>query len=791
MEIIKKQYTKPRPILYLYRGMPEASLVSNDFNTATGITLNQQMNEVATLNFQIPFTAERKLSVDDCEKLVKFEGEYYIIKSIDTEDSTSATMNVSCQHESTELKGVYCSYIDLAGASPEEMFNKIMSSTMHPVNTGYKWAGTDVEPSKKRHLITDNEQSVYENLVDMAEVFNGWLEFYTDSNEQKWIFLRTKSIDSKKWIKKGLDMKSLNITYSSEEIFTRLYPLGASDSVTGEELNIIGVNPTGKSYIENYSYYMAKGIPTSVIDKEAKYQQLKIMTVSDYTDAKELYDFAVEELEKYCYPQLDATLTMSDLSVYVDSLDIPPMIGYDIKCVNKDIDFILGCMITGIERNYDSPMDTQITISNLVRYDTFFQKLEHSADTTDKVIGSDEDGNYIPADKVKDGDHINIAYTIGNHTTQITETGKKIELLAEDVEGNKATLTVQAGQISSLVKDVEGNYTAITQTNKKIESVVKDVEGNKTTISQQAGQISTLVQDVQGNSTAITQQAGRISTLVQDVNGAKTEINQLAGKIESKVSLKQVWSAIEQNPDRIVATIHDETDNSVTLDKNGLTVTDGGFKFEDSRGDSVIQAIPSGGVRIGKNTSSGWRSVMIGNNFFEQYLTISNLIINDHLDMERSNIENVGKLFCKYGEVNGSFHVDRTLYTENLEVVGGSKNCRVSTDNYGDRLINAYETAGYFFGDIGSAIIGEEGNVYIAIDPIFLECVNTDCEYHVFTQIYDSQYKINKIDRFENYFVVYGDVGTNFSWEIKAKRKGFENSRLELGEVRTDNEEVN
>ena len=83
MYSIKKQYTRPRPMLYLYRDKPEVSLVSNDFNTAKSITLNQQMNEVSTLTFEIPFTKERKLSVDDCEKLVKFEGEFYIIKSIE------------------------------------------------------------------------------------------------------------------------------------------------------------------------------------------------------------------------------------------------------------------------------------------------------------------------------------------------------------------------------------------------------------------------------------------------------------------------------------------------------------------------------------------------------------------------------------------------------------------------------------------------------------------------------------------------------------------------------------
>ena len=74
MAQIKKQYTNPVPILYLCKGIPEVSLVSKDIDCATDITLSQQMNEVSTLSFKIPFTKNRKISPTDCEKLVKFQG---------------------------------------------------------------------------------------------------------------------------------------------------------------------------------------------------------------------------------------------------------------------------------------------------------------------------------------------------------------------------------------------------------------------------------------------------------------------------------------------------------------------------------------------------------------------------------------------------------------------------------------------------------------------------------------------------------------------------------------------
>ncbi len=99
------------------------------------------------------------------------------------------------------------------------------------------------------------------------------------------------------------------------------------------------------------------------------------------------------------------------------------------------------------------------------------------------------------------------------------------------------------------------------------------------------------------------------------------------------------------------------------------------------------------------------------------------------------------------------------LLNNNVEIRGnytatGSKNSLQSTDHYGERLINAYETAEYYFGDIGSGTI-KDGECIVWIDDILQECINTNVEYHVFTQVYEG--KINKIERYNNYFIVYGE----------------------------------
>lgn len=159
------------------------------------------------------------------------------------------------------------------------------------------------------------------------------------------------------------------------------------------------------------------------------------------------------------------------------------------------------------------------------------------------------------------------------------------------------------------------------------------------------------------------------------------------------------------------------------------------------------------------------------------------------LDIDTSNSDNGFQIQSKSGGVPVSIKGGRSYpinLNENTQVLGsfsvsGSKNSIQATKSYGERLINAYETAEYYFADIGSGNINNNGECIVWIDEILKECINTNCEYHVFTQVYNGS--ITSIERFEDYFIVYGKSGTNFGWELKAKRKGYENIRLDSPEI--------
>lgn len=123
------------------------------------------------------------------------------------------------------------------------------------------------------------------------------------------------------------------------------------------------------------------------------------------------------------------------------------------------------------------------------------------------------------------------------------------------------------------------------------------------------------------------------------------------------------------------------------------------------------------------------------------------------------------------------------LIVDNLHVkkwlgVDNNKNAIVKTSQ-GTVAINAYETAEYYFGDIGEGQTDSNGVAYVGIEKLFNETVNTSIPYQVFITAYgpgNVWVEQRKQDRF---MVKSSQPNIKFGWEIKAKRKGYEHTRLQ------------
>lgn len=144
---------------------------------------------------------------------------------------------------------------------------------------------------------------------------------------------------------------------------------------------------------------------------------------------------------------------------------------------------------------------------------------------------------------------------------------------------------------------------------------------------------------------------------------------------------------------------------------------------------------------------------------------------NEHIGAYFGKGNNGNQITFALGGADGGFNVNGNFH------VTGSKNSIVET-RQGYLAINAYETAEYYFGDIGENNTGDTSQVVIGIDRIFNEVVNTDIQYQVFVTPYSNAHVwVEK--RYNNRFIVRSDrPNAEFGWELKAKRKGYESNRL-------------
>ena len=111
-------------------------------------------------------------------------------------------------------------------------------------------------------------------------------------------------------------------------------------------------------------------------------------------------------------------------------------------------------------------------------------------------------------------------------------------------------------------------------------------------------------------------------------------------------------------------------------------------------------------------------------------------------------------------------------------MVTGTKSRKVETDNYFGRLLYAYETPTPLFGDIGEAVIGDDGLAYIDIDDIFSETIADKVEYQVFLQK-EGEGDCYVAEKTPRYFVISGTPNMKVAWELKAKQRDYELTRLE------------
>jgi phage minor structural protein len=485
-------------------------------------------------------------------------------------------------------------------------------------------------------------------------------------------------------------------------------------------LTIESVN-NGLDYIEDAS---AKAI-YGVIEKTVEYR--------DVSDAATLRTNCINDLSDYTQPSYTLTTNALDLSYLTGNKVEQFVLGAPIHLLNRFMGVDATYSIVSLDLDLLSPYNPTLTISKKpITLSNSINDLRNSSVQNDGVYNNVQIGS--------------------SYGIRATRSDGKAVTTVNATDGIKIQTYKGTGMVDAFYIDTNGNLKIKTYDDANA-AILSELNVNN-------DKISAVVQTTDG--------------------GASWELNQ----DKFKVAFNKSGSGYTEIGSTGIIIydgkfkIKNGSNTVFYVNTSGRCTADGGFIVDDSGSTTEIDA---SGINI--TNSNGYTGLMTVSSRYDRLevpdsMYVDNLLAYD-IDV-KDDLYSEGTF-----EVDGqSGFYDVGYFGDNLEVAGGlevhgPKNCLQQTDNYGYRGINAYETAEYYFGDIGDGVI-RNGECIVYIDDIFLECINTNMEYQVDIFEYKNRGSITDIERYPNYFVVKGNVDdVQFGWEIKAKRKGYENNRLE------------
>lgn len=223
------------------------------------------------------------------ESVLQYAGNSWIIKKIN-ERSGSALSTITAELDLRDWKGQQFDHFITETQSLSYVLEYIKPAGWSIINAGLV----------ARRLSIDLERmTAYDLLQKCAEYYNVLYEFDTISKTVNVIKPIDVGQDRGLYLSRELNLTALDLKGTSENLITRLIPLGKRDEETETYLDITSVNDN-RNYIDNRDY-LDKTIVGWWIDER-------------YTDPQSLKDAAIEKLKVLSVPTRAYTCTVMDLA---------------------------------------------------------------------------------------------------------------------------------------------------------------------------------------------------------------------------------------------------------------------------------------------------------------------------------------------------------------------------------------------------------------------------------------------------------------------------------------------
>lgn len=420
----------------------QCNLLDHSVNRARNIQESYRANEITTLSFDIPVVPNGKWVHIQNEQLIFYNNEYYIIKkpTFYHDEDGKLYLNVECRHLSDILANSIISTEEVTPMNIVDLMKMALLYDEQGVSqTGWTVGKVEVDKVAKRGLEAFEESS-FSILLTIAEKYNAIMIF--DSVNMQ---VNVKPVSSTTRpnidLRVSKNLKSVEISYDTSEMYTRLYCYGGEDE-DGNELDIITVNPTGKPYIDNYEYFERIGYSKEFIEQHQQYfTRTNLWRDSAYFDPQDLYDDGVKELAKIAVPIVDIKVTALDTTAFGVSNALTNLqVGDCIRVYDEDIGLDTLCNVTSRDINHEEPHLLNIEVTNSITYHDTLSQLFKDVSTMGTVGGSGGNGGWQGNITVDDIVDLNLYY-----------------LTAEQIEATYASIGyLQANYITA--NEIRTNY---------------------------------------------------------------------------------------------------------------------------------------------------------------------------------------------------------------------------------------------------------------------------------------------------------------------------------------------
>lgn len=241
-------------------------------STAKINSLKKQIDDINSLTFSVSdivkdrFTRNnvKNLIYDEIheERLVNIADEYYVIKSIDETIEGYKTKDVEAYSLEYKLKRINLTLenVTIVLVKDDIKTNEVSILDLLKTETGWKYGHIDDDV---RFDIVDNkniakvrwQESISDNWYSfltetIADIFSCVIKFDTKNKTINLYSIDTLGENTGLYLSDDNYIKSIKKQSNTENIVTRLSLVGK------DEIDVRSVNPTGKDYIENYSYFI-------------------------------------------------------------------------------------------------------------------------------------------------------------------------------------------------------------------------------------------------------------------------------------------------------------------------------------------------------------------------------------------------------------------------------------------------------------------------------------------------------------------------------------------------------